>query len=244
MNVIDFIIIIFLLLGVFNGYTKGLIVSLAGLVGNVIGLICAAKYYKDLGTWANTEFSLAIKIQHFLQDNLVLPQAVFQFNLDKTPLPDLIKNLDNISVPDTLKENLAIYIKELQIGMNNISGIKLGEIVHQYLASALVSIIAFVVIWLIIANCIMLVAAVYRGLTKRTILGSLDRLGGAVMGGLVSALIITILIGLISPLLTVSELAKPSLFSAIIKNMGAAKTVPYFTKTFMFLTENILSFWI
>lgn len=244
MNFIDFIIIIFLLLGVYNGYTKGLAVSLAGLLGNVIGLICASKFYRDLGLWVNTEYSLSTKIQEFLQENLVLPQAVFQFNLDKTPLPDLIRQLDNVSLPETLRDNLTIYIKELQMSMNSISGIKLGEIVHQYLASALVSIMAFVLIWLLTANVIMLIASIYRSFTKSTIIGSLDRLGGALMGGFVSALIITILIGLISPLLTVSELAKPSLFSAVVKTMGSAKTVPYFINAFKFITENILSFWI
>lgn len=244
MNAIDFIIIIFLFLGVYNGYNKGLVGSLAGLFSNVLGLIVGARYYGDLGSWLNTQYSLSTKLQQYFHDHLILPQAVFQFNLDKTPLPDLIESLDNVSMPEMLRDHMLIYIQELQTGINSISGIKLGEIVHQYLASALVSILAFLLIWLVMANGIMLIAGLYRRFTKESFIGSIDRFWGAIMGGLVSALIITVLVGLFSPLLTVSELAKPSLFTAVIKTMGEAKTVPYFMNTFLFITGNIISIWI
>lgn len=243
MNIIDLLVIGFLLLGVYRGYAKGLFGSLAGLFANVLGIIAAAKTYPQVGNWLKDRFSLDTILEQYFHDHLVLPRAAAQLKLPSITLPDWSGFLERSSIPDALKPMLN-YLQGLRTGIDTLSGINLGEIVQQYLASALVSILAFLLIWLLIANGIVLIAALYRKITKGTVLGGVDSLLGALTGGLAAALILTVLIGLLSPLLTVAEITESSFLTAVQKTAAEARSVPYFVQAFAFLTENFLSIWI
>lgn len=239
MNIVDILIIGFLLMGSLIGYKRGLLGSIVGLFSSLIGLFVAYKYYLNLGQWFNTQYQLQAKVGEFLNDNLVLPQAVSQFEVKAIHLPNISTYLDKIEIPITLKSQLVNYLSVLNTETLWQSGTTLGDILHQYVASAIINGLSFLLIWFIVDRGIMLVSLLYSRVINNTVLGGFDRTGGLIIGSAVSVLAITIIIGVISPLLNMADMADNTLFAAVMKTLGESKLVPHFTFLFTIITDKV-----
>lgn len=242
MNIVDLVIIVLIALGAVTGYRRGLIESLAGLFSNIIGFFAALKYYSSLVLWASTYFNLKMSLQTYFQTHLVLPVPLMQLKLDKVPLSEIGNYLDKIKLPIVLKAQLIEYIQSLEAGM--LTQAKLGDVIFQYLATAIINAGAFILIWFLVNILIMLIVGVVRSITNNTVIGSVDHGAGLLIGMVLTGFTLTIIIGLLSPLLQVTNLAEPTLFSAVFKTMGESELLPYFLNTFNLLTNKIAAFWL
>lgn len=242
MNIVDLVIIALIGLGGLTGYRRGLIASLAGLVSNIIGFFTALKYYPLLAAWANADFNLNQRLLVFFQTHIALPVPVMEFRLDRVPLPELGNYLDRVNLPLVLKTQLLGYYQSMEAGLQLQA--RLGDIINQFLANALVNAGSLLFIWFFVNLVIMLLAALISSLINNTFIVGFNRGGGLLTGGIISAFILTIIIGLASPLVHVTNLAEPGLFSAIFKTMAESRLLPYFLKAFNLLAEKITAFWL
>lgn len=240
MNIVDLIIVVFILLGAAGGYSKGFVASLVGLFSRIIGLIAAFSYYPLAAKWLDAEFGLKEYISEFLQAQLQLPQPVAEFRLGKLPLLDASNYLDSISMPEPLKTQLLVYLDRLE-GITSPLQFSLGEIINQYLASALISGLAFLLIWFGVDLLLRILAKLFSGAIKNTAFGFFDRLAGLVMGAALTALVLTVCIGLITPVLQLADISKPTVFSAVMKTMGESWLVPGFSSCYDFLFSQFMS---
>lgn len=240
MNIADWIIIVLLLLGAAGGFRKGFVLSLAGAISSILGIITAYRYYPVLAKWMNEQWGLKEPLSEFLQKYLVLPQPVGQFRPEDIPLPDIGMLLEKISFDTHFKQQLLLHLEKIRESIEVPLGISLSEIINQFLASAIVSALAFIIIWFCVDFGLRIIATLFSGVIRNTAVGQFDRLGGMIIGTLLTVLVLTVFIGLLSPLLTIGDLAKPTFFSPVIEAMSESRLVPCFFSLFGFLFSKFL----
>lgn len=240
MNIVDLLILLILLLGAFNGYRKGLLGSLAGLFSSLIAIFIAFKSYSVLSLWLDEKFLLSHKVNIFLQEHVNLPQAVSHFRLDNINPPDLANSLYCLELPGQLKHQLILYLQGFDSSLR-LQGY-LGDVFHQFLTGIVVNGIAFLIIYLLISKGLIFVSALFRQITKNTILHTCDQWGGLFVGILFTILTLTIFIGVLTPLLNVSGLVESSYTASVIKAIEEAKLIPHFIFLFSFISEKLAGF--
>lgn len=242
MNIVDLVLILFLTLGAWNGFRRGLLESLAELIGNIVGFFTALKYYAALAAWLKVSFDLQMRLQTYFQEHLILPSAIKQIRLDKLPLFSPGSYLDKVNLPVSLKTQLTDYINSLEASLR-MQG-QLGDIIYQFLANILINAGAFLLIWFFVNFVVWLLVLTVKKLTENTIFSGINRMGGMVIGLLLSGFTLTILVGFISPVLQITNLAEPTLFAAVLKSMNESQLLPHFQKAFVYLAEQITALWL
>jgi hypothetical protein len=241
LNIVDLVIIVSLVVGAINGYRRGLFGSLCGLAANLLGLFVAIKYYPQLSSWLNQQFSLSLKVSQFFKAHVMLPPAVSTLQLAKLPLPDLIKQLESTALPPEIKLHLMDYLQKWWRSLSSFNN--LGELIHYLVAIALINGLAFFLIWLVVDKTAVLLAEGLTRCTQNSLVGDLNRLSGTMIGVGLRALSLTIFLGIISPLLSLTSAAQPSLFSSVLKTMNQSQLVPYFTSAFTLLFSKLITLW-
>lgn len=241
MNIADYIIIVLLVLGAVNGYRRGLIESLAGLFGSLVGFVVAWKYYAPVTVWANSFYPFTETVNSFFRTNLVLPKGIMQFRLDMVPLNDLAQYLEKTELPEYFKTQLVNYLHNL--GSSISAQGNLGDIIYLYLGEAAINAAAFLIIWGFVVIGIALVVSLWKGFTGGSIIGGFDKLCGLLVGGLVTAFTLMVIIGMLNPLLALTRIAEPSLMGAFFKTMGEARLLPYFMEAFNFFSAKLFTLW-
>lgn len=238
LNIVDLIILGILITGAVKGYNKGLLVSLASLFSKLIGLFVAYRFYPVLAQWANTQLHLSEKLAGFLQDRLVLPQSLQDLHFSNPALAEAGGYLDRLALPGPLKMSLLEYMGKLG---DNLVLFNVQQLLHNFLATIIINGIAFILIWFVVDKGIILVMMIVTSLSRSTAVGGLNRLAGLAVGLALSFLTLTILLGLFQPLLTVTDSVEPTLFSAVTKALGEARSIPYFQKAFAFISGQIVN---
>ena len=241
MNLVDFLIILLLLLGVINGYRKGFFGTLVGIFSSICGLLAAYHYYPVLIQWADEKFGIVAILDGYFKEHLVLPQVVNQFKVDSLNLPRLNEVLNLVQLPPSLHAQLLSYIDKIQATLTLPTSLGLGEVIHQFLATIITNAIAFVLIWFIVDMLINLIATALTRLTNGTVLGGINHLGGMAMGFVLTIFTLTILIGLISPLFHLADVVESSVFSAVLNTISEAQTVPYFMELYTAVSGKLVN---
>jgi uncharacterized membrane protein required for colicin V production len=241
LNIVDLVIIVIVLLGAIGGYRKGFVGSLVGFFSSILGLVAACNFYPQLARFLNTRFELQGKMSAFFQEHLVLPQPVSQFRLGQLPLPDISRYLDSVNLDASLKFKLLSFVEKLQTSLALPLQTSMGDIVNQFLATALVSALSFLIIWAAVSLLLQAFAHLYSAAIRNTFLGKFDRLGGMAAGAALAILTLTIFIGLVMPFLDLAGIAKPTLFSSSVKTIEEAKLVPYFYSLYNILFSKFIS---
>ncbi len=240
MNIVDLLILGILVVGLINGYRKGLLRSVMSIAGSLLGLLLAYRYYEIPVRWLNESIGATEKLSEFFKSYLVLPQKVSGISFSAPSLPDMTEHLDKITISESLREQLMVYMQKLQSGLALEVPVSLGDIIHEYLGVVVINAVVFLVMWFVISKAFVLVSLFLTKATKGTLLGGMNRLAGMVLGLCLSSLTLAILIGIINPLLGTAEMAEASLLSAVIETIGEAKLVPYFTSIYTFISTTFI----
>jgi len=240
-NIADLVIVIILIIGAINGYRRGLLRGLAEGVSSLLGFIIAFNSYKLAVAWFDEAFQVISRLKAFLEAHFVLPRFILEAKLD-VPLDDLGVLLEKILLPTTFKTQLLEYIQSLEqdLAGHNV----LGDVIYDFLTSALLNAAAFLLIWLISYLIILAVFNILIKVTDDTIFAALDHGGGLIIGLLLTFLTLTVIIGLISPFLQVADMADNTIIARIFTALNESRYVPYFLNTFNYLTGKIASLWL
>ncbi|MGI6587977.1 MAG: CvpA family protein [Peptococcia bacterium] len=244
MNLIDLLIIIFLLFGLLKGLRKGLLNSLVGLCGTVIGLFVALNTYSYVVGWLDVRFQLTDKIAQYFEKRLVLSETVSQLKVGTLPYTEVNPSWDMLQLPEMLKLQLQSFSRNIGEQIGQTADFCLGDILYLFLAGIVLKILAIIFIWVLVDKGLSLISHLITRLTEDTFLGSLNKLGGLCIGILIRGLVLTVIIGLISPFFNIAQHTEPSFLSAVLKTTGEAFLVPWFTLAFSVLTGKLFSFWL
>ncbi|MHB8157801.1 MAG: CvpA family protein [Desulfocucumaceae bacterium] len=243
MNVIDWVIIALFLAGAVSGYRKGFVASLIEAVGSIAGIIAAYIYYAALAKWLDAQFALKETLGRFLGERITLPQVISQFKAEdllKIDLNSAGNYLDTLNLDGQVKLQLLNYLEKFQDSLSSAMQLPLQVIIQQHLASILINILAFLIIWGAVSIILQIIGAVFRKMIQLTPLGIFDSLGGTLVSVLITALSLTVFLGILAPLLDFTALADVGPISTVLGEIGKSTLVPHFRAAFTFLFNKFI----
>lgn len=243
MNIIDLLLIVFVLLGIIKGYKKGLLNSLVGLCSSIIGLIVAINTHAYFVSWLEAQYQLTSKLSLYFQERLAISEAVSQLKLETLAHIDTSTAWEGLYLPDLLMKQLLDFSENGGGSMTPTAVVNVGDVLYVFLAQIVLKLLAIMIIWFLVNKGLCLLAHFFTNLTEDTFIGVLNKLGGVGVGFLIRVLVLTIIMGLCSPFFNIAQHTEPSFLSAVLKTISEAQLVPYFTSLFTVLTGQILLLW-
>jgi len=201
LNLVDVGIVLLILWGVVAGYRRGLIHGLINLIAFIAAIVCGMVYNEQIAAMLEQQFGvqtffrekIAAGISGFLSASLpgavegVLPGADFLSQLQRLPLP-------------------AATLQYLEGQLTNLPGNVIGSVgdsLADLYATPLANLILSALIFCVNLAVFSLAAAVIYWLLKdilRIAKSPLDSIAGLVFGLIKSALLVSVILALLSPL--------------------------------------------
>lgn len=244
MNLVDLVILFLLALGALNGFKKGFLNSLIGLIGTALGLFAAIKFYPYLTNWVEAKYQVVEKMGNFFAVKFTLPQSVSQLKIGTNGLPDFSSVIDKLNLSADLKNQLLEAFSTISEKLASTANHSAGDVLGVFLAETIVKFAAIFVIWQVVAVTAIFLANFITNLTQGTILGTLNRLGGLFAGAVVTMITLTIVFGFMNPFLELSQHTEQSSLTALAKTVGESSLVPHLTSAFSFWSKKLLAFWV
>lgn len=181
--IIDGVIIGFIIMHLFLGWRKGLILSLANFFGIIIAFLVSRKFYVEFGellhkniTWVkHFEESMVIRINESFSSN----SEVFADLGDGTFLTKL-------DLPDYLNIGIRQMIRDLDFTQSQSINTKLAEVIVQ----VIMNFISFVLLFILIILLIKLAALILNMFFQLPLLKGINQFGGLLMGFVISQVFI------------------------------------------------------
>ncbi len=240
MNYIDWILLIILFAGAFQGYRKGLLSVFRGFLSYAVGLIVAVAYTGSLTEIMNRNWAITTSLAVWLESVLPFPvESGYSGNSGSAETGSLVNNLP---LPLFVKEHLFNRIQEEAAAGGNLMS-NAGQAVAEQIAFLLVQALAFIILFFITVVVIrFLIGLITRGL-RYTPLRGINRLTGLFAGAGIKALLITLVLGLLSPLLALgSSEAAGGFLGWLGKGLDNSLLVPYFLGWFSMLSSWLYSY--
>lgn len=200
MNILDIVLVCFIVLMAIIGFSKGFINTLLSLVGNIASLVAAFYLSKPLASLLNSWFGLSGAISGRLTSQ------ISTFFTDFTNVSGSLVIENHCSATGILKSALSYFIKpETIYESNSALSSNLGNLAGNFVTMAICMILAFVLIKL----AIYFLAKLFDSLKNKSLAFSgLDRLLGLVIGvlkGLVFIALIFVVAGMLQTIPTVAN---------------------------------------
>ncbi len=207
MNLIDVLIVGFILLGALQGYQRGLITSVVNFLSWIVGFLVAAWQYMNALRWAEQYFPL----QEWLEP--VIYRAL---------LPSVESKASSFQ-QQVLGNILAAIPEEWRsiFPSVNVSGVPMPQTVEQvthHLAGTITANILGLLAFGFVFYCVVIVTQLLVAILLRPLgswRGSFNRGGGLMFGGLSSLIGLSVLAGLLFPFL---QLGVGGSFIELIQN--------------------------
>lgn len=217
MNWLDILFVVIIGWYTWNGLTTGLLAGLARLLGVLVGLAAALNFYRPLADTVNLKWNIASKIGDFIP---ILGKPAGGPAAGPGGAVEVFSPLAGGT------GGLAAAPKAVFYGLQGI-----GESITRSLASGILDIICFFLIFLLVSKLVALGGAVAGKLSRMALLGPLDRVGGLLLGALkgciIAALLVAVMVSLQLPAAFISGEQKASIFSLALQK---SVLVPHFIK--------------
>ncbi|HBV97909.1 MAG: hypothetical protein JL50_07515 [Peptococcaceae bacterium BICA1-7] len=214
MNWLDILFAVIIGWNTWSGLTTGLLAGLSRLLGVLVGLAAALNFYRPLADSVNLKWNLVSKIGDFMPF------------LGKPAGGQGAGPGGAVEVFSPLAGGLAEAPRTLFLGLQS-----LGDSLARSLASGILDIICFFLIFLLVSKLIALGGSVAGKLSRMVLLGPLDRAGGLLLGALkgciIAGLLVAVMVSLQLPAVIISGEQKTSFFSLALQK---SVLVPHFIK--------------
>ncbi|MHB1125597.1 MAG: CvpA family protein [Bacillota bacterium] len=234
MNYIDILILIIIALGAFKGYRRGLIVTLGGLAGYAASLVVAVMYAPALGKALTDRFHWTDRVALFLQDKLPIPQAVSSIRLNGESGAVTNDVISSMGLPAPLMERLQQMLSTGEYST-------VGQALTHLLANYLIQGVAFLLLACAAALIIRALVRMVAGGLRRSFLGTVDRFGGFVLGIITPVLSLSIMLGLIMPMIAVSSRLPGTTAVGFLQQLNNSMLVLYLQQVFHLLSSRMLA---
>lgn len=187
MNIVDGLIIGLLVLGGINGFRRGLLLSVIGIL-SLVGALAIAYF---LGQHAQTlleNFQVNNTIEQFLNNSVFINNPLFETNLADSNVIQLIEDgLTAIGIP-------AFITEALNTSINNLNQ-PLGEALAKGLTNLAMIVLSFVLVYVLARILIKLVLrSLVKMIKKNKISSTIDQTLGLIFGVLRSSVFIMVVI--------------------------------------------------
>jgi len=220
LNLLDWVILIFVFLGALRGYRRGLIAGIMGFLGFIFSAVLAGYFTPRVLAWAENR-------------DIFVDWAAGVFESYFNPTAPTGAGFPQADMPLS-GEDLAGVLNYLQAALSGSPEAPevIIEAFYRQLASAAVHIVVFSVL---LGASIFLVRFLIRLLYARmrgTVFGSLNRFWGFIVGGVVNALFIGLFLFILTPFLAVGAAAREGFLYNLYELFLDSLFIPYFLRLF------------
>lgn len=227
MNFFDLVIVGIVLLGGLAGYRKGLIGAVMGAASSIIAIFIAFSTYKVFSPILSDKFGLGKIIVGILKSVIKLPEIKSE--------PIVGNGLGQLGVisdllPQPLRVEFGTMFSNMMDSAISAKIQNVGDAIIQYLSLAVVSMIAFFLIFIVVKLLLGFVSSVISKQFKHGVIGSVNNSGGFIAGAMASILFIAIVLGFLAPLFSFT--ADKGVLKTLSTLMQDSLLTPLFQKVF------------
>ena len=226
MSVFDVLAGIILFLGTYKGFRSGLIKSLGGILGWIGSIVVALSFYQPLADYLDKQFGTVSTFGEFIVRFIPLPS--FSFEADNINMAIVNAGVQEMALPDFLKRGLSENIDRMLVN-GPLFDVSLSELIAYGLAVMILNGISFLMLFLAAGIIIKIGVDLLSRIFAVSPLGPINKLAGAALGFAMNLAIITVIVGLISPVIILSATQNVTIAEAI-----------YFSLAFTYLLELFL----
>jgi uncharacterized membrane protein required for colicin V production len=201
-NILDWIIVLLLVGGAISGLRRGLVRSLVGLGGLLLGSVLASRFCGPLCAYLETQFSLVSRLAASLGPHLPLAATVASTPAGQgTAIVDAIRGL---GLPPFVTDYLASAAQNLTAFP---AGVTVGQALSGQVAAAILGVLCFVGVFVAVQIAAAIAARLIGGVLAVTPLHFVDHLVGAALGAAWAGVFIIVTIGVLGLLTSIPAFA-------------------------------------
>ncbi|MGM0379432.1 MAG: CvpA family protein [Bacillota bacterium] len=189
-NTLDIIIIIFIIINLFFGWKKGLILSIFDLGGIIVSFFLTKRYFKKFSElllknvdWVkNLQNNMALKIQNTYIDDQEIISKIKDDNF-----------LKELNLPSTLETKF----NQLMINNDLSKMTNLDETLSKIIVEAIVHLVAFIVLFVLLLLIIKIIGLVINQLFQLPGLKGINQFGGLLFAFIKSNILIMVFMAIV-----------------------------------------------
>jgi uncharacterized membrane protein required for colicin V production len=187
MNIVDGVIIALLIIGGFNGFRRGLLSSILGIL-SLVGALAVAYFLGQQAQGLLELFQVNTMIEQFLNTSVFINNSLFETNLSDSNVIQMIQDgLTAIGMPSFITDALNTFINDLNQ--------PLGEALAEGLTNLAMLVLSFVLVYFIARLVITLVLkSIVKIVKDNKISSSVDKILGLLFGLLRTTVFIMVVI--------------------------------------------------
>jgi uncharacterized membrane protein required for colicin V production len=187
MNIVDGVIIALLIIGGFNGFRRGLLSSILGIL-SLVGALAVAYFLGQQAQGLLELFQVNTMIEQFLNTSVFINNSLFETNLSDSNVIQMIQDgLTAIGMPSFITDALNTFINDLNQ--------PLGEALAEGLTNLAMLVLSFVLVYFIARLVIALVLkSIVKVVKDNKISSSVDKILGLLFGLLRTTVFIMVVI--------------------------------------------------
>jgi uncharacterized membrane protein required for colicin V production len=187
MNIVDGVIIALLIIGGFNGFRRGLLSSILGIL-SLVGALTVAYFLGQQAQGLLELFQVNTMIEQFLNTSVFINNSLFETNLSDSNVIQMIQDgLTAIGMPSFITDALNTLINDFNQ--------PLGEALAEGLTNLAMLVLSFVLVYIIARLVITLVLkSIVKIVKDNKISSSVDKILGLLFGLLRTTVFIMVVI--------------------------------------------------
>ncbi len=194
MNILDIIIILYILIQVYLGYSRGAIKSLFNLFGYIATAIATFFFYQPFKQLLIDGLGLDKAIGKFVGERLVsLGASSVNASVSQSDLSAMSK----LPLPDSIGESIESFLTSSAKGI--------AENVTTQVTDFILTVIAIVILFLAITAAVKVIGSMLNGIVKLPVLRSFNHGLGIVFGLLKAYIILSIVVLVLISLLSMNH---------------------------------------
>jgi len=226
LTVIDFVFMAVLLGASAIGWSRGLVQILTGFVVFLITLVVAGRYSLHVAEWLNRTWGAQDWLVALLERRIGLSPEASRVPASAIPWEKVLELLENLNLPLSYKQELAEQISKWSEAAGNLT---LAKYLFQLIATSLLNGVVFVILALVLGWVLSRIARLVSDQVKELpIVGALDRWLGSLAIVAQVAILLSFLVAVVVPLLSVYGFS-------FIDAVSRAHLTPYFVELFQWI---------
>lgn len=200
-GLVDWIIAAYLFLGALAGLRRGFLASIVAILTAIVAVAAGLFASGPLVAWLDRTWRVTARAAEAIAGYAPLPPGLADARLNPATMAQLLRWLDGLPWPEALRDRVHAHVQAAAAAAMAEPGSTVGGFVYGLAATAVLELIAFVVVYLVVVAILrLLFGALPQGVTRLPFVGGLDRLAGAALGvataGITAALVLTALAAL------------------------------------------------
>lgn len=191
MNWLDLVLAMIIALSVWQGFRTGFIMSVARIMGILLGLAVSLSFYRGFAGYVEQQWQWITKMSTLLYGMLPLPASVSE---QEVLTPDIIWEMSqHLPLPE------AWYGLFIRVPSENLQGSSFAEALVFLMATFLVEAVLFLLLFFLAYTVTIMFGGMLARMFSFGPLNIMGRLGGAGLGLIKGSLIVLLLVALLVP---------------------------------------------